>query len=270
MREELETKNEYEELLTKYTNELRERSDKSKIDLLCSLRGFDRETLDRQGVFYINEMTEMLIPEYFDKVSSLGVISETNKKPIFRNRWVFPIYTSDGKVQNMVGYSPYADERYIYGTSTYYRRRSTYYGLENLNLAYKLGYAIVTEGITDTIRLRDMGYLNSFAMCGTHISPFMISQLNRCKHGVIMFPDRDDAGLRAHKSWKFNRGVTIIVHNKYKDLDEMCYISNEDGTRSKNEENIAWVKEYIEMCTQWIKSDIHYGYKTAHESVAMI
>ena len=45
------------------------------------------------------------------------------------------------------------------------------YGLENLHLAYELGYAVYVEGITDAIRLRSLGILNTFANCGTHASP---------------------------------------------------------------------------------------------------
>lgn len=263
-------KNEYETDLTGYAEALIKRSNSSKIDEFCRLRAFDRSTVEENGIFYIGEMTEMLLPAYFDKVGSLGVISETNKKPIFRNRWVMPIKNPEGKVQNFVGYSPYADERYIYGTSKYYRRRDTLYGLENLNLAYDLGYAFITEGITDTIRLRDMGYKNSFAMCGTHASEYIIRQLNRCRHGVILIPDRDDAGLGAHRNWKFNRSVTIFINFQYKDIDEMMSIRNEDGTKSKNLENIEWFNEYADACVNWIKSDVHNGHQSMCEKITII
>ena len=263
-------KNEYEADLTGYAEALIKRSNSAKIDEFCRLRAFDRSTVEENGIFYIGEMTEMLLPAYFDKVGNLGVISETNKKPIFRNRWVMPIKNQEGKVQNFVGYSPYADERYIYGTSKYYRRRDTLYGLENLNLAYDMGYAFITEGITDTIRLRDMGYKNSFAMCGTHASEYIIRQLNRCRHGVILIPDRDDAGIGAHRNWKFNRSVTIFINFQYKDIDEMMSIRNEDGTKSKNIENIEWFNEYADACVNWIKSDVHNGHQSMCEKITII
>lgn len=261
---------EYNSELTAYTDELRARSNKDKLDELCKIRAFDRETLDKCGAFYVGEMTEMLLPKYFKRVSDLGVISDTNHKPIFRNRWVFPIHDTDGLVQNLVGYSPYADERYIYGTSKYYRRRDTYYGLENLELAYNMGYAFITEGITDTIRLRDIGFPNSFAMCGTHSSDFMIRQLNRCRYGVILIPDRDDPGLRALKQWNFYRSATIFVNFQFKDIDELCYTAKEDGTRVKNVENIEWFKEYAKICVDWITSGEHNSINGLHEQITMI
>jgi DNA primase len=139
-----------------------------------------------------------------------------------------------------------------------------------LQLAYDLGYAFVTEGITDTIRMRDMGYKNCFAMCGTHSSEYIIRQLNRCRHGVILIPDRDDAGLRALKGWKFNRSVTIFINLQYKDIDEMCSIKNEDGTKTKNEDNIEIFKEYADACVEWLKTETHDGKACSCEQVTVL
>ena len=263
-------KNKYTDTLTSYTNNLINRTNESKLIQFTNLRAFDIETIKKLGIGYIGDMAEMLLPEYLDVVGDLGVISEANNKPIFRNRWFIPIKGIDGRVLNLVGYSPSADERYIYGTSKYYNRRGTYFGLENLHLAYEMGYAIVTEGITDTIRLRDMGYHNTFAFCGTHSSRHMIDQLNRCRYGVIMIPDRDEAGSRALNGWTFNRSVTLYINIQYKDIDEMCIINTGEYEREKNLENIEWVKEYMGICIDWIKSGNHYGYNSMHEKITMM
>lgn len=254
-------KTEYEQTLTAYVSELQERSNKDKIKEFAEFRGFGLQTVEDAGIFYIGDMTEMLLPSYLDRIGTLGVISETNYKPIFRDRWVIPIKNENGLIQNLVGYSPSADERYIYGTSKYYRRRETMYGLENLNLAYDMGYALVTEGITDTIRLRDMGYPNTFAMCGTHKSDFIMKQLNRCRHGVILIPDRDSAGLRALKGWVCNRSVTVIINIQYKDIDEMCRASDD---------NKQWVMEYLADCINWIKQDTHNGHRCLCEKITVL
>lgn len=254
-------KGKYEQLLTNYVETLSNRSNKDKLKEFADFRKFKLETVENCGIFYVGEMAEMLLPTFIDTISKLGVISETNYKPIFKNRWVIPIKNEDGLVQNLVGYSPDADERYIYGTSKYYRRRETMYGLENLYLAYKMGYAIVTEGITDTIRLRDMGYENTFAMCGTHKSDFIMRQLNRCRHGVIRIPDRDDAGLRALKQWECNRHLTLMINMQYKDIDEMCRESTE---------NQEWLQDYLRDCINWIVSDTHNGQKCLCETVTVL
>lgn len=249
----------YRKTLTEYAKALQGRAGDNKLPELSKLRAFDTETIKEADIFYINSMSDMLLPDYIDKVEGLGVISEANKKPIFNERWVFPIKAPSGEVENFVGYSPFANERYIYGTSTYYRRRDTLYGLENLQMAYEMGYAFVTEGITDTIRLRDIGYPNSFAMCGTHKSDHIIKVLNRCRFGVILIPDRDDAGIRALKNWKFNRSATILINLQFKDVDEMCTILEENGAKRKNEELINVFKEYADACIRWITSEEHNG-----------
>lgn len=251
----------YEKTLTAYVTELQQRSRKDKLQEFADFRKFKMDTVEEAGIFYVGEMAEMLLPNYIDEIQHLGVISETNYKPIFRNRWVMPIKSEDGLVRNLVGYSPDADERYIYGTSRYYRRRETLYGLENLHLAYNMGYAILTEGITDTIRLRDMGYPNTFAMCGTWKSDTDIRQLNRCRYGVIRIPDRDDAGLRALKGWNYKRHITVMINLQYKDVDEMC---------REGEENQEWLRAYMNDCIAWIKTLEHNGKESLCEEVTIL
>lgn len=257
---ELNDMKDYTKNLTEYVESLRERAGDKMLDYFAELRQFPREVIDEQRIFYIGEATEMLLPSYIDKVESFGVISPTNKRPIFHNRFVIPIMDIDGNVLNLVGYSKEANERYVYGTAKYYRRRETMYGLENLKLAYELGYAIVTEGITDTIRLRGLGYKNTFAMCGTHDSAFIMKQLNRCRYGIIRVPDRDEAGQRAVKKWQCNRHITLNTFVAYKDIDEMCSVS---------QDNIDWVTDYLNDCIKWILQQEHFGLKCACENVTM-
>lgn len=245
----LEQKREYEQRLTDYTVALRNRSNKEKIVELSKLRNIPVETLVELGVFYIGNMAEMMLPQYIDSLSEFGVISSTNNKPIFNNRWVFPIKTREGKVQNLVGYSPDSDERYIYGTARYYRRRNTLYGLENLDLAYQLGYAVLTEGITDVVRLRSLGIKNSFGNCGTFTSEIGLKLLNRCRYGVIKIPDRDKAGLSAESKWKVLKGITLIVPMKYKDCDEML----------REPENTEYFLESMKEVSEMLTEHEHNG-----------
>ena len=254
-------KEQYENHLTEYTRTLIDRGSIDKLKEFAELRNFKLETIKNCDIFYIGEMAEMLVPAYLEYVRNFGVISETNLKPIFNNRYVIPIKNRLGKVINLVGYSKEADERYVYGTAKYYERRGILWGLENLDLAYQMGYAIIVEGITDAIRLRDMGYQNTFAMCGTHSSDFIMQQLNRCRHGIIRIPDRDDAGLRAVKQWECNRHLTLKIAMKYKDVDEMC---------RESQENIDWFNDYMNDCINWILSAEHRGMKSVCEEVTIM
>lgn len=256
----IKEKQEYEKRMTDYIDKLRKRSDHDMLVRLAEYRKFPLSILEDSGIFYIGDMAEMLLPDYLDELEDFGVISPVNKKPIFQKRYLIPIKTVDGLVQNVVGYSSDADERYIFGNAKYYRRKDTLWGLENLHLAYQLGYAILTEGITDAIRLRSMGYKNTFAMSGTHSSRVIMRQLNRCRHGIIRIPDRDSAGLRALKNWNVNRHLTLYVALNYKDVDEMCRYT----------ENQEWFNGYAKDCINWILSDTHKGNKCSDVEVTII
>lgn len=247
---ELNELNRYTDELTDYFYELKERAGDKNLMAFSEIRNIPIEEIKRSDIFYVGDATELLLPTYIDKVDSFGVISPTNKKPIFHNRYVIPIKDVNGKILNFVGYSKEADERYVYGTARYYRRRETMYGLENLKYAYELGFAYLTEGITDTIRVRSLGRRNCFANCGTHESAFIMNQLNRCEHGVIKIPDRDAAGKRAAKKWVCYRGIILNVHIAFKDIDEMCRESTE---------NQEIVNEYLDACEDWILLAKHHG-----------
>lgn len=257
---ELNEYNRYTDELTEYTYALKARSGDKMLEHFAEMRSMPLDIIKSSDIFYIGDATEMLLPSYLGKVEDFGVISPTNKKPIFHNRFVFPIKDVDGRILNLVGYSKEADERYVYGTAKYYRRRETMYGLENLQQAYNLGYAILTEGITDTVRVRSLGFTNTFANCGTHESDFIMKQLNRCRYGVIKIPDRDAAGKRAAKKWVCNRSITLNTFIAYKDIDEMC---------RESKENSDLVKEYIEICIDWIKSSEHHGKSCINQEVTI-
>ncbi len=239
----------YRVKLTRYTDDLRTRAVEEKTNYFSTLRNMPLDIVKSSGMFYIDSMTEMLLPDYLDDLVDFGVISSANNKPIFNRRWVIPIRDRDGLVSNLVGYSNEANERYIYGTAKYYRRRDTLYGLENLNLAYKLGYAIRTEGITDTMRLRSLGYLNTFAMCGTHKSDYINTMFNRLRYGVIDIPDRDKPGKQAERGWVTNRYIILRTPIMFKDSDEMLKSGEHEGI----------FRDYMAECIRYITAQEHNG-----------
>lgn len=257
----LKVMNDNLDLFTNYISILKKRSNKDKLAELCELRGFSRETVDKHDIFWVGNMSEMLVPTFIKQLESFGVISETNKKPIFHDRWIIPIKNSEGKVINLVGYTNQSDERYIYGTGRYYDRQNTLFGLENINKAYEIGYAILTEGITDTLAVRDAGYENTFAACGTFKSDIKMNMLNRCRYGIIRIPDRDKSGDATRNHWKTNRYFTFNTPIMYKDASET--INAEEG-------NKEWFIECMDMAIDWIKQREHQGIKCPCEESTML
>ena len=244
----------YSKRLTAYVHTLKLNSNKDKLKDFSEMRRIPMKELEESDIFFIGDMAEMIRPEFIDEIGQFGVISATNNKPIFHNRWVIPIKNQYGLVENLVGYSRDADERYVYGTANYYDRQNTLYGLENIELAYELGWAILVEGITDAMRVRSLGYKNTFAACGTMKSEHKMKVLDRCRYGIIRIPDRDSAGRKTKGHWTTSRYVTLNVPVTYKDVDETVYeLYENDG------EN--WVRAYIDSCVQWLKQKEHRGVK---------
>lgn len=247
---------------TEYVQFLKSRTDREQLEKLSSLRGFTPELIDKHDIFWIGRMQELLVPDFLDDIQHFGIISPTNNKPIYHDRWIIPIKDTNGKVQNLVGYSNVEDERYVYGTGTYYSRKDTLYGLENYDLAYELGWCIVTEGITDTLSIRQLGYPNTFSMCGTMRSEKKMEMLNRLRHGVIFIPDRDKAGDNTRNHWKVNRYFIFHTPIKYKDADETL--------NEKEYDTKEWFKECMDIAIDWIRSDEHNGRQCPYREETML
>jgi 5S rRNA maturation endonuclease (ribonuclease M5) len=214
---------EYEEYVEKYRSyydKLKTMSINEKLIELSELRKISLDEFNSAEVIYIDNGTKLLIPEYLKYAKEFGIVSNTNNKPIFNDRYVFPIKDWNGNIVNLVGYSKDSDERYVYGTGEWYRRRDMIYGLENLNYAYKKGWAILTEGISDTWALRQFGFKNVFGNCGVEFSDFKKEQLSRLKCGLIQIPDRDKPGLKLLKQTNIDKKVSLFVPIRYKDAAE--------------------------------------------------
>lgn len=256
----IQDRHEYHQRFTEYCKELYARASQVKLQELADMRMFPVEELQKLGVFYIDKMVEMLLPNYLKHIKEFGVVSETNNQPIFHERWVIPIRDTDGLVQNLVGYSPNFDERYIYGTGKYYDRSNTMWGLENLGLAYEMGYAVLTEGITDAIRLRSLGIQNAFGRCGTFQSDTVMGQLDRCRYGVIFIHDRDDAGDKTREHWVTTKYIRLNTFAAYKDCDEML----------REPDNVAWFMDYFNEAVRRITAIEHRGVKCALEDLTIV
>ncbi len=250
---------EYKSIVKKfndYVDELYEiswKSYKEQMEEFIQLRGFSEETIRKAKICYIPDNVSMLIPEYIPYLEDFGVISNTNEMPIYQDRYMIPIRNMDGDTINTVGYSSKKDTRYVYGTGKYYDRADTIYGLENYKKAVQLGWGIYTEGITDTIAIRNLGFENCFAACGTRESDYKNALLNVFRHGVIRLRDRDVAGDNAVRRWNFVRYIDMYVPINCKDPDQFL---NKNKHLTK-EEAAEEFKRYILSGRDWLLSKKH-------------
>lgn len=250
----------YTNKYNEYVKKMKQISDQrwgDKINQLCEKRNFSRELVDELQIFYVDTMAEMLLPEFMPDMKMFGLISPSNGRPIFSGRYCIPIKDSLGNVINIVGYSWEHDERYLYGTGEYYDRANTLYGLESLDEAYRLGWGVLVEGITDRIALLDLGIKNCFAMCGTRESEHKMRLLNHCKYGMVFIKDRDKAGDQAAEKWEVSRYIRLNISSRCKDIDEFlnkCEVEQREEVRQIFMERLG-------ACVQWLVEREHKGAK---------
>lgn len=249
MEQAIQERKQFHGRFTSYCQAMYARSNPEKLKEFADKRSFPLELVQKLGIFYVDNMVEMLLPEYLSSIKDFGIVSETNSKPIFHERWVIPIRDTDGLVQNLVGYSPNFDERYIYGTGKYYSRADTLWGLENMNKAYEMGYAVLTEGITDAMMLRGLGIDNAFGRCGTLKSDTVMAMLDRCRYGVIFVHDRDSAGDKTRSHWVTTQYIRLNTFVAYKDCAEML----------ENPDNVEWFMEYFNEAVKRLTAKPHNG-----------
>lgn len=229
---------EFRKSFTDYVKIISELNDQDKIHELAVLRKYNDEIINEHGIFYISKMAEMIVPGYIDKLVDFGVISPTNNKPIYSDRYVIPIYDMSGLVMGLVGYSLSAKERYMYSNTRYFHRNDILYGLENYKQCLIDGYAIVTEGITDAIRLKELGFKNVLSTAGAHKSTYMMELLNQI--GIIIFiPDRDRAGDGTKNYWITDNYARLLVPFTFKDVDEFAISSDENRDSLIHHINVA-------------------------------
>jgi DNA primase len=138
--------------------------------------------------------------------------------------------------------------------------------MENLNEAYRLGYAIITEGITDTLSVKCLGFKNVFAWCGTSRSKKKQRILNRCRYGVIRIPDRDLAGKKTDAVQAFNHTLTLYTPLDFKDSAAFLASDIIEGTVPPREN----MRAAIDYCIEKIKEREHHGIIIHRDPVNMV
>jgi len=171
-------------------------------------RGLDSLTLKRFGIGYADGEWNSLYQHFMDKgvdpkvLLELGLISESNGRYFdkFRNRVIFPIINTNGKV---IGFGGRAlgdgTPKYLNSPETpVFLKKNNLYGL-NLTRQdiSKDNCAILVEGYMDVISLYKVGIRNVSASLGTALTENQASLLKRYTNNIVLSYDADDAGMNA-------------------------------------------------------------------------
>ncbi len=185
-------------------------------------RGITTEVLNLFGVGYADGDWDSLYQHlkakgYEDeKLLDLGLISESKGKHYdkFRNRVIFPIISTGGKVIGFGGRSLGDDmPKYLNSSeSSIFLKKNNLYALNLTKQEIgKTGYGIIVEGYMDVISLYQYGVRNVAASLGTALTENQARLLKRYTGQVILSYDADEAGKNAAL-----RGMEILHKENFR------------------------------------------------------
>jgi len=166
-------------------------------------------------------------------LDSTGLFT-SNRKDLFRERIMFPIHSSTGKVVAFGGRKLREEQsggKYVNSPTTeIYTKGDELYGLFDTKYTIsKKDYALVCEGYTDFITLYENGFKNSVASLGTALTDSQINKLSRFTENIYMLYDGDASGRKAaiRAAGKIiSRGLNAKIIGLPHDSDPDSYIRN--------------------------------------------
>lgn len=179
-------------------------------------RGIEDAILKKFGIGYADESWDSLYTYFKSKgtdekvLLELGLISEKNGKYYdkFRNRVIFPIINTSGKVIGFGGRAiGDAMPKYLNSPENkIFQKKNNVYALNiSKQDVGKEGFAILVEGYMDVISLYQHGVRNVGASLGTALTENQAKLLKRYTRNVVLSYDADSAGQNAAL-----RGIDVL------------------------------------------------------------
>jgi len=173
-------------------------------------RGITRDAIKNYDIGYaldsFNGLKNHLLNKHYgaDILKASGLFGSNNNGhyDLFRERLIFPIHSSSGKVVAFGGRKLNEEQmggKYINSPTTdIYTKGKELYGffLTKFDIG-KMDYAIICEGYMDFLRLYSTGYTNSVASLGTALTDDQLKILKQFTKKLYMAYDGDDAGMKA-------------------------------------------------------------------------
>lgn len=175
-----------------------------------------------------------------------------NAYDAFRERVVFPIRDDRGRVIGFGGRILEGDgPKYLNSPETrLYQKSRVLYGLyEGRNAIQRADRAIVVEGYFDVLALRQAGFGEAVANCGTAITQQHFERIRTMTRNVILLLDADEAGSRAAEK-ALPMAIETGMHPfrlqlpGAKDPDELI--------REEGPEAMAQAMEHREPLVEWV------------------
>lgn len=181
-------------------------------------RGLEDAILKKFGIGFADEKWDSLYNYFKDKgtdekiLLELGLISKSSKDgkyyDKFRNRVIFPILSTTGKVIGFGGRTiDGSDPKYLNSPENkVFQKKNNLYALNFTKQDMsKADYGILVEGYMDVISLYQRGVKNVGASLGTALTENQAKLLKRYTKNIVLSYDSDNAGRKAAL-----RGIDIL------------------------------------------------------------
>lgn len=202
-------------------------------------RGFNDDSIKSFGIGYTPKYPNLL--EYIQKdtkyskqellQSGLFVEKEGKIREKFRDRIMFPIRSSNGKVIAFSGRVLPGNDwgpKYMNSPETplFHKKDNLFGQYESRQEIRKQDLAILCEGQTDVISAHQSGIKNIVAPLGTGITKEQIEKLSKLTRNFLFFFDSDSAGFKAVvRAFELSCELDVYPYAAtpapYKDIDEL-------------------------------------------------
>ena len=202
-------------------------------------RGFSDDSIKDFGIGYTPKYPKLL--DYIQKdtkyskqellQSGLFVEKEGKIREKFRDRIMFPIRSSSGKVIAFSGRVLPGNDwgpKYMNSPETplFHKKDNLFGQYESRQEIRKQDLAILCEGQTDVISAHQAGIKNIVAPLGTGITKEQIEKLSKLTRNFLFFFDSDSAGFKAVvRAFELSSELGVYPYaatpSPYKDIDEL-------------------------------------------------
>ncbi|MCS6818537.1 MAG: DNA primase, partial [Chitinophagales bacterium] len=186
-------------------------TEKGKIGLSYFLeRGYDKKIIEKFQLGFApadgDTFARHALSNAFNKdiLSKAGLISsnESHVRDFFRNRVIFPIHHTNGKILGFAGRVLAKNDsspKYINTpeNEVYIKSKILYGAYFARQAIRKMDECLLVEGYTDVISLHQAGIENVMASGGTSLTTEQIRLIKRLTNNITILYDGDQAGIKA-------------------------------------------------------------------------
>jgi DNA primase len=184
----------------------------SAAEAYAKKRGLSDETIKEWGLGFAPDAWRALLEAMgaegyaAQELLAAGLVKEADGKPgtyydRFRNRLLFPIRDTAGRVVAFTGRALASDEqaKYLNSPETdLYHKSDILFGLDRARDAIRTrGFTLLAEGQMDVLHCHQAGFGNAVALSGTALTEAHLALMKRFSDNLMLVLDADAAGQKA-------------------------------------------------------------------------